>query len=263
MPGSTLADLLERRSFACRLTPERALKSLADAARFLCDRGLLTRTEDSALPSLFTACHEPPYAAGRGGFAEWPATKYPWFGELAGRDSVYELRVHGGKSVLLTAATAALADPVCRSELERHSHGNEAAAQLLRLLAEAGPSALEDLKLELEWTAARMRSVRAALERAGALVSRSTTFTTGGGSHVHSSVLARWDQVFQAPSATGGLGDLLVAGVRAAVVAPEDELERWFSWDARGLAERLIAAGRLERPAAGWVSAVSSSAAPQ
>jgi hypothetical protein len=46
------------------------------------------------------------------------------------------------------------------------------------------------------------------------------------------------------------LGDLLCAGVRAAVVAPEQELSRWFSWrwywDA-DLVDELVESGRLVR----------------
>jgi hypothetical protein len=41
-----------------------------------------------------------------------------------------------------------------------------------------------------------------------------------------------------------------VAGVRAAVVAPERELRRWFSWQwywTGGLVDDLVAAGRLRR----------------
>ena len=49
----TLDELHERRAFDCRLTPDRALGSLDEAEAFLLDRGLLTRTADSALPSLF------------------------------------------------------------------------------------------------------------------------------------------------------------------------------------------------------------------
>jgi hypothetical protein len=55
---TTLAELEERRARECRLTPVRALETLDDAEEFLRDRGLLTRTGDSALPSLFEACHE-------------------------------------------------------------------------------------------------------------------------------------------------------------------------------------------------------------
>ena len=45
---TTLSELEERRAFECRLTPDRALETLDDAEEFLRDRGLLTRTPDSA-----------------------------------------------------------------------------------------------------------------------------------------------------------------------------------------------------------------------
>lgn len=46
----------------CRLTPARALVTLEEAELFLLDRGMLTLTADSALPSLFGATHEQPFA---------------------------------------------------------------------------------------------------------------------------------------------------------------------------------------------------------
>ena len=254
-----LADLERRRAFLCRLEPQRALGSLDEAAAFLNDRGMLTRGEDSALPSLFRACHEPPYRAGSGGFGEWPATRYPWFWELAQRDGVYELSIHRGKSLLLTAATAALADPICRAELERYEREDRDAAVLLRHLGDAGPSPLDDLKFELGWSAAKLRSVRSPLQRIGAVVSHGVQLETGAGGHVHSSVLARWDQAFPAPAdGPAGLDELVCAGVRAAVLAPEPELRRWFSWTwlwDGGLVDRLVAGGRLVRPAAGAIAA--------
>ncbi len=238
--------------------PERALGSLDQAHEFLRERALLTRTEDSALPSLFTACHERPYQPGGRGFASWPATKYPWFGELARRDGIYELSIHRGKSLLLVAETAALADPLCRAELERRQAGGDDAARLLGHLEEAGPSQLEDVKLELGWSASRLRAARGVGERFGAIVSSSVTVPTEAGAHIHTSLLSRWDQVYPHSSGGGGLEQLIVAGVRAAVVAPEAELERWFSWPWRGpgtAADRLVGDGRLQRPAPGWVTA--------
>src|SRR5450755_1699979 len=114
-----LEELRQRRARECRLTPDLALNSLAEAAAFLRDRGLLTRTPDSSLPSLYEACHEDPYRPGTPGFGSWPATKWPWAAELARRDDVHALKIHRSKTILLTDETLALVDPICRAELAR------------------------------------------------------------------------------------------------------------------------------------------------
>ena len=114
----SLTQLREQRAFLCRLSPDRALGSVEEADTFLRDRGLLTRTADCALPSLYEACHEDPYQPGRPGFATWPATKWPWFGELADRGHLITA-VHRGKSLLISGAVARLLDPICRAEITR------------------------------------------------------------------------------------------------------------------------------------------------
>src|SRR3977135_692870 len=128
---AALHELQERRALECRLTPDLALRSVDDAEAFLQDRGLLTRTPDSALPSFYEAGHADPYKPGSRGFGSWPATKWPWFGELAARPGVYALKIHRGKHVLLSEETAALADPLLRSELERMEQSDPDWARLL------------------------------------------------------------------------------------------------------------------------------------
>jgi hypothetical protein len=221
-----MAELQERRAYECRLTPDRALQSLGEAEEFLHDRGLLTRTADSALPSLFEACHEEPYAPDTPGFGQWPRTKYPWFGELGARGYPI-LGVHRGKSLLITPEIARLIDPIARAELARMEAADPGWARLLRHLAEAGPSELEDLQLELGLKPKELKALRSPLERCGAVVARSIVYEEP---HRHTSLLSRWDQIFPEPAEGSGLRDLVVAAVRAAVVAPERELERWFSW---------------------------------
>jgi hypothetical protein len=186
----TLAELQERRAYVCRLAPGRALETLDEAERFLCDRGLLTRTTDSALPSLFEACHEEPYAPESPGFGQWPATKFPWFGRLGARGYPI-LAVHRGKNMLVTDAVATLLDPICRAEIERMERTDPDWARLLRHLAHAGPSELEDLQTELGLKPKELKKLRAPLERCGAIVSRSTVYEQP---HRHTSELARWDQ---------------------------------------------------------------------
>jgi hypothetical protein len=255
----SLQELEERRLYECRLTPDRALQTLDEAEEFLRDRGLLTRTADSALPSLYGACHEEAYKPGSGGFGEWPRTKWPWFGELAERGHLV-VAVHRGKNILVTEEVAALLDPICRAEIERMRAVDPEWARLLDHLAAAGPSNIEDLQVELELKPKELKSLRAPLERCGALVSRSLQVTAGG-SHAHSSEVVRWDQLYTS-SASGGVRDslheLVLAGVRAAVIAPERELKRWFSWQwywEDALVDELVSGGKLRR-VDGHVSAV-------
>lgn len=254
----TLAALHERRRHELRLTPDRALETLDEAEEFLHDRGLLTRTEQSALPSLYEACHEDPYKAESAGFGQWPATKWPWFGELADREGAYALKIHRGKHILVSEEIAALVDPILRSEIERMRSAADDWTLLLDHLATAGPSEVEDLQEELGLSAKALKDARSPLERCGAIVSRSLAVSaTAAGPHPHTTELARWDQVYPERSNGGGLEDLTVAAVRAAVVAPERELTRWFSWIwlySKGLVDELVDEGRLYRPEPGWVA---------
>ncbi len=250
----SLAGLRERRAFECRLTPDRALGSLDEAEAFVRGRGLLTRTTDSALPSLYEACHEEAYQPGGVGFATWPATKWSWFGGLIERGLLC-VGVHRGKNLLVSAETASLLDPICRAEIDRMREADPMWRRLLDHLAATGPSDIEDLRTELSLKRQELKAIRSPLERCGAIVARSVQVTAGEG-HSHSSELARWDQVCpvspEGPRAEpdAALGDLLIAAVRAAVVAPEPELRRWFSWQwywTPALVDDLVRAGRLRR----------------
>jgi hypothetical protein len=252
-------ELIARREFACRLTPDRALETLDDAEAFAVERGLLTRTPDCALPSLFAACHEEPYLSGGHGFAAWPRTKWWWGGALAERPGIHYLKLHRGTGLYLSHAVATLADPLCRVELASAAEGvyGPQAARLVAHLAAHGPALVDDLKVELGYDATTLRRVRERLERVGAVESRPVARGAEQGGHAHSSELARWDQVFGvAPSdAPGGLVELLAAGVHAAVLVPEAEVGSWFSWSiASDTVERLVADGRLSRPAPGWLT---------
>jgi len=195
---------------------------------------MLTRTTDCALPSLYEACHEEPFKPGGQGFATWPATRWPWFGGLTTRGHLC-VGVHRGKNLLVSDETAALLDPICLAETARMRAADPGWRRLLDHLATAGPADIEDLRAELRLKRQELKALRSPLERCGAIISRSLEVTAGEG-HAHSSELARWDQAYPGSSGAAAadpaaaLGDLLVAAVRAAVLAPEPELRRWFSW---------------------------------
>jgi hypothetical protein len=257
----SLAELRERRAFECRLTPDRALGSLDEAEAFLRERALLTRTPDCALPSLYEACHEPQYRPGSAGFGSWPATKWPWFGALTERGHLC-LAIHRGKNLLVSSEAATLLDPICRAETERLRAEDPGWRRLLDHLARVGPSTTEDLRTELSLKRQELKALRSPLERCGAIVTRSAAVTSGDGDadgdghgHGHDSELSRWDQAYHGPPAATAdpaeaFADLLVSAVRAAVLAPEAELRRWFSWPwywTDTLVDDLIDAGRLRR----------------
>jgi hypothetical protein len=258
--AESLAQARRRRDYECRLTPDRALDSVDEAHGFLRERGLLTRTPDSALPSLYEACHEEPYQAGGRGFASWPATKWWWAGELASRPDVQSLDIHRGKNILLSGELRALVDPVCRLELARMEAQEPGPARVLRHLAEAGPSMADDVEVELGLNHKEFRSVRAVLQGCGAVVARQVIVPARAGEgHLHRSELARWDQAYPEPApGPPDIAGLLGAALRAAVLAPEKELTRWFTWRwllPDDLTGQLIGRGLAVRPAPGWLAA--------
>ena len=256
----TLAELQERRRYECLLTPDRALETIEEAEDFLRDRGLLTRTPDCALPSLFEACHEEPYAADKPGFGQWPRTKWGWSFALPNRPGVYAPKVHHRRKTLyVSEETARIIDPICRAEIER-MRAEPDWGRVLDHLAAAGPSTSEDLKTELGLKPKELKAILYPLELCGAIVARAVEPDEDG--MVEGFEYARWDQVFTEPAAAeGGLDRLIATAVRAAVVAPEREVSRWFAWRWRfdsELLERLVSDGRLVRPEPGWVAAPAS-----
>src|SRR5881409_1030826 len=216
---SSVAELRQKRLHDCRLTSDRKLETLDDAEAFLVDRGVLTLTQDSALPSLFAATHEQPYKSGSAGFGSWPKTKWPWGGELALRPGVHSLKVHRGKVLLSHQAAMRAIDPLARAALAEADAAGDERSRLVRHLRSAGPSKLDDVKSEL----------------------------------------ARWDQVWNKPwkaNQDQALAELVLIGVRAAVLAHQDEVGKWFSWPVEWpLLADLISARRLVRPGPGWLAA--------
>lgn len=258
----TLAELRTERIRLCRLTSDRALVDLDDAEAFLHDRRLLTLVPDSSMPSLFAATHEEAYAPGKAGFGSWPKTKWKWGGELAGRPGVITPKIHKGKLLFLSREAAAVADPLCRESLELAADGQmgEDAALVVRHLAAAGPTTIDDLKTILGLQPKTLRAARDRLESSGAVVAKEALVPVGiEPGHRHSSTLMRWDQAWtqrRKVSPSAALDELVILGVRAAVVTHQEEIKQWFSWPiTTSSLDRLVQSGRLMRPGPGWVAA--------
>ena len=244
-------EVQRRREFACRLTPDRALKDVEEAAAFLAERGMLTRFPDCALPSLFGACHEGPGRAGGRGFDLWPKTKWIFSFQLSQHRGTVLTKLHRGRSLYLSLDAAQWFDGLVRRSIESAT-GDD--ALLLEHLGGHGPSVPEDVELELRWPRERFKRARSRLERVGAVISDGLVFEDA--STWHFAPLRRWDQVVNV-SMRGDdpLADAVLAGMRAAVVAPESDIRSWFTWAVpTGTVDRLVADGRIVRPANGLVA---------
>jgi hypothetical protein len=248
-----MAEGLERRRVtACRLDPRLALVELDDAVAFVADRGLLTLTPCCALPSLFGACHEEPHSPGKGGYGQYPRTRWWWGGALADTAGVTATKLHRGKTLYLAAGVVEMVAPLCAGALDEAMNGGLGgdAQRVVELLAAAGPSTTDDLKDELGLDAKRYQRAKAALERQGAVLSRGLTVETAGGGHRHVSELRIWDRPAGRRARIQGdlLVDLLVAVVTAAVVLPEADARRAFSWPiSEAVVEQAVADGRVVR----------------
>jgi hypothetical protein len=237
-----------KREFDCRLTPDRALETLEDASAFLEDRGILTLTPDCALPSLFGACHEEPWSDAPG-FGSWPKTKYWWPAALPVRAT----KLHKGKTLYLADRVAQAIAPLCLAELDaaRDGRHGEEERRFVEHLAAAGPSTTEEVKEELSLDTRTFRRARARLERVGAVASRGLILEREGEIHHHTTEFRLWD-VDAHGNPDEALRELFVAGLRAAVLAPEREALGWFSWK---VPKDALDDQRLTRIDGGWVTA--------
>lgn len=199
---------------------------------------------DCALPSLFGACHEAPSRPGGRGFDLWPKTRWIWSFQLTLDGRGILTKLHRGKSLYLSPALAQLFDPLVRRSIAEAT-GDD--LRLLEHLGRHGESMADDVELELGWTRKRLKSTRDRLERAGAVISDGLVFDEQG--EWHFAPMRRWDAVVKkAPAGKDPLGDLVVAAVRAAVIAPESEVRSWFSWPVTAATiDQLVQAGRLVR----------------
>lgn len=206
---------------------------------------------DCSLPSLFAACHEGPARPGGRGFDLWPKTRWIWSFQLTVGGHGLLTKLHRGKSLYLSTATARIFDPLVRGAIET-AGGDD--SLLLEHLAVHGASMAEDVALELGWERRRLKSVRDRLERVGAVISDGLVFDKDG--EASFAPMRRWDRVVKKARASDDpIGDVVVAGVRAAVIAPESDVRSWFSWPVpAGTLERLVGERRLARPRAGYVA---------
>jgi len=259
--GAAPPALLERREHDCRLSSDRWLDSLDEARAFLDDRRMLSVTPSCWLPSLFGACPPNPDPAARG-FGAMPTHRWWWPGALSEQPGVRRTKLLRGKVLLMADDLFAAVAPLCVVELAKAENGfyGTDSQQLVAYLDQQGPTVLGEARDALGFPSRAMARVRQQLETVGALISEDIEVPAANGGHIHTSRLSRVDQclpLLNSPTDVAlALRRLIAAGVRAAVVAPRDDVARWFAWPAGEAIAVLVDEGTLVIPARGWLAVV-------
>jgi hypothetical protein len=257
----SLGELMTLREDRCRLVPQRWLTTLDEARAFFADRRMMSLSLTSYVPSLFGACAPNPDPTARG-FAALPPDKWWWGSALCEFPEVRRTKLLRGKVLLLDAALFEAISPLCLAELTRADDGafGRDAQLLLAYLDQEGPKLVAEVKAALGFFPRELAKLRQGLEAVGALLSEDVEVPARSPhGHIHTSRVFRFDQaaglaVENSADRARAHRQLLSTAVRAAVVAPREDVQRWFSWPAKGVIEALLDEGTLEVPTAGWLA---------
>ena len=248
-----LADLRARRDYECRLTPDRALESLTRRMAS-CGNGVCSRV--------------PPTARCRACMRRVMRTPIR---QAAGLRELASHEVAVGPRAIRVPGRALAGHP---SRQDDPAERRAARARRSGLPCRAGTDGARRSGLgqaagspgRYGTVRRRRRRGRARTEAQGApgrcarrcsaagrwWRGRSCCLRRSGEGHIHRSELARWDQAYPRPSGLPrDIVALMGAALRAAVLTPEKDLVKWFSWRwllPSDLADQLIARGLAIRP---------------
>jgi hypothetical protein len=229
-----------------RLTPDRALVDLEDAAGFVAEMGVVLQAPDPLLPSLFAAAQGAPARPGTGGFGDWPAHAWWWAGALGERPDILSCKVLLGKRTLVHRSCWPALDAAVRDR-EAIEPAEAALVDALRRLGEVSAEALRDaVGLGGPAGKARFQRTLLALERRGRVIGRAALVD----GHHHVSLVCLWEQRFpeRLDETLPRTVDAFLARVLAAAGPfpeggpPERDVVRWFGWPGE---ESAAALGRL------------------
>lgn len=246
------AAFAEDRARRHRLTPERQLRNIEDAAGFLEEMGLLLQTPHPYLPALFSAAQGKPAKPGARGFGQWPEHAWSWAGELAEREDVVLTKVVLGRRTLVHRRLWPALDAALRG---RPSDGHDVQS-IIRALRSRGTLRTDELREVSGFggSAARKRydAAMSELEATGIVLCRPVLVNN----HEHVAVAELWESRFPKPlRESRGPTEFIRATIVAAGSVPTREVPKWFAWprnEVSAALERLVSQQRL-RNADGWL----------
>lgn len=231
-----------------RLAPPRPVRDAREAAKFIRARRMVMSTGHASLPILTEAI------AGRHLAGSWMAHPeahriYTILRRLA-KSGVPSAPLILGKETLLDASLAPAVERIAIDPARCRKVRRELpplARRLLETVEAEGRVRMDQWGVPTH----RARAARVRLEQQ--LLVTSSSFHTESG--YHTSLVAPWSssgisQRFSKEAARltlkEAIDQLLLAGIRSAVIAPEHEVRRWFVFEG-GRIDALLAQGRIAR----------------
>jgi hypothetical protein len=222
------------RNYAHRRKPNRALTTLDEAIAFVRKIGIVLRSPDPYLPSLFGAAQGEPFKPGTSGFGSWPAHAWWWDREISALPDIVTLKLIRGQTTFAAMRVCPAIDAWVRGR--KPERFDEFQRELIAELRDRGPTPSRELNVvRSRGRAGRklLRKARERLERRALLIGRPTIH----GEHLHDVLLELWETRFPKPlTRARGIEPLLLACLKAAVgPVPVNEVERWLSAPRREL----------------------------
>ncbi len=217
------------RAYLHRLTPDRALNTVEEAARFVREIGVVLLSPYRYLPSLFAAAQGQPFKPGFGGFGQWPAHAWWWDREISALPDVVTLKLIRGRTTFAASKAWPAIDAAVRGRIPEKF--GEFECDLIAELQERGATPSRELNLVRGYGRAgtkRLQKARDTLERRALLLSRPIIH----GDHLHDSLLELWETRFPEPmSEARGIEPLLLTCLQvSAGPVPVEEVFAWIAW---------------------------------
>jgi len=217
------------RTYLHRLTPDRALTTIEAAIKFVREIGLVLRTPDPYLPSLFGAAQGKPFKSGAGGFGNWPAHAWWWDREISALPDVLTLKLIRGRTTFAASKAWPAIDAAVRGRISERLEEFE--LELIDELRQRGPTPSRELNITRRYGRTgtkRLKKARDTLESRALLLGRPITH----GDHSHDTLLELWETRFPKPLGKArGIEPLLLMCLRTSGgPVTISEIFTWLTW---------------------------------
>ena len=232
-----------------RLKQDLRLRTNENAIKFIHEEGLVSFLGGNELPSFISAVLGRPWKPSKKGFTGW----MDWWSvkisgkpiahvsrELAGRDDILATRLFRRTKTFISNKIWPALDPIVRHHRRRLVEDREILSdlerQLLKTIEQEGSIRTDHLRkmlnLQVKENNSRFHRALANLENHALIVGLEDPHPE---KHLHANIWQTWETKTRKLGGTeltyqDALAQLLESTIRACVLAPENQVAKWFPW---------------------------------